>query len=133
MPTIHDPYLDTVRRSLNNEKIKLRKSKIDAEQKFLSQKVTLGDYIYLPEELEKLFLICTFIFIPYIFGLLILFIIAFNEFQAFLKLNFDIFMLTWTVGYESMAILLLLTIIKSAFSFNKKNTNQDTLVQKTLQ
>ena len=121
MPTtIHDPYLDTVRRSLNDEKIKSRKNKIDAEQKFLSQKVTLNDYIHLPEELEKLFILSSFILVPYIFGLFILFIITFKEFNQFIKFNFDMLMLTWTVGYETIAILLLLTIVKSAFSFKKK-------------
>jgi len=120
MPTIHDPYLDTVRRSLNNEKIKLRKNKIDAEQKFLSQNITLNDYMHLPEELEKLFILSSFILIPYIFGLFILYIIAFKEFNQFIKFNFDMLMLTWTVGYETIAILLLLAIVKSAFSFKKK-------------
>ena len=121
MPTtIHDPYLDTVRRSLNDEKIKSRKNKIDAEQKFLSQKVTLNDYIHLPEELEKLFILSSFILVPYIFGLFILFIIAFKEFNQFIKFNFDMLMLTWTIGYETIATLLLLTIVKSAFSFKKK-------------
>jgi len=120
MPTIHDPYLDTVRRSLNNEKIKLRKNKIDAEQKFLSQNITLNDYIHLPEKIEKLFILSSFILIPYIFGLFILYIIAFKEFNQFIKFNFDMLMLTWTVGYETIAILLLLAIVKSAFSFKKK-------------
>ena len=120
MPTIHDPYLDTVRRSLNDEKIKSRKNKIDAEQKFLSQNITLNNYIHLPEELEKLFILSSFILVPYIFGLFILYIIAFKEFNQFIKFNFDMLMLTWTVGYESIAILLLLIIMKSAFSFKKK-------------
>jgi len=120
MPTIHDPYLDTVRRSLNDEKMKSRKNKIDAKEKFLSKKITLNDYIHLPEELEKLFLLSSFILVPYIFGLFILFIIAFKEFNQFIKFNFDMLMLTWTVGYETIAILLLLTIVKSAFSFKKK-------------
>jgi len=125
MPTIHDPYLDTVRRSLNEDKIKSRKDKIKKTKKtkkgFLSQSVNLSDYIYLPEELEKLFLITTFILIPYIFGLLILFTIVESEkFKEFITFNFDMFMVTWTVGYESLALILLLVIIKSAFTFNKK-------------
>jgi hypothetical protein len=124
MPNVHDPYLETIRRSLNDEKIKSRKEKIkkiEAEKKsFLSQKITLSDYIYLPQELENLFLVTLFILVPYTFGLAILFMIAYNEFHEFLQLNFDMFMLTWTVGYESIAALLLLFIIKSALTFKQK-------------
>ena len=124
MPSTHDPYLDTVRRSLNEVKIKSRQDKIkkiDAEKKFLSQKITLSDYIYLPEELEKLFLLTVFILIPYILGLFVLLnVVDFEKFKEFITFNFDMFMLTWTVGYETIALLLLLTIIKSAFTFKKK-------------
>jgi len=125
MPTIHDPYLDTVRRSLNDEKIKSRKEKIEkintTQKSFLSQSVNLSDYIYLPEELEKLFFLAIFIIIPYIFGLFILLVIMeLEEFKEFIQFKFDIFLLTWTVGYECIAILLLLAIVKSAFTFTKK-------------
>jgi len=125
MPSTHDPYLDTVRRSLNEVKIKSRKDKIKKTNKikksFLSQNIILSDYIYLPEELEKLFLLTIFILIPYVFGLIILLIIVeYEKFKEFITFNFDMFMLTWTVGYESIALLLLLTIIKSAFTFKKK-------------
>ena len=125
MPNVHDPYLDTVRRSLNDEKIKSRKNKIEkineTQKSFLSKKIILNDYIYLPEELENLFLLTIFISVPYIFGLLILFsIIEFEKFKEFIKFNFDMFMLTWTIGYESIALLLLIIIIKSALSFKKK-------------
>jgi len=122
MPTTHDPYLDTVRRSLNDEKIKLRKHRVKKTDKksFLSQNIILRDYIYLPEGLQNLFLLATFFLIPYGFGLFILFIVKFNEFSQFIKFNFDMFMLTWTIGYETLAALLLLAIIKSAFSFKRE-------------
>jgi len=125
MPNVHDPYLDTVRRSLNNDKIKSRKNKIEKinenQKGFLSKKIILSDYIYIPEELESIFLLTIFILVPYIFGLLILFtIVELEKFKEFIKLNFDMFMLTWTIGYESIAFLLLLVIIKSALSFKKK-------------
>jgi len=125
MPTSHDPYLDTARRSLNEVKIKSRKNKIknikSPQKNFLSKTIILSDYIYLPEELEKIFLLTIFILVPYIFGVFILFcVVDFEKFKEFITLNFDMFMLTWTVGYESIALLLLLTIIKSSFSFKKR-------------
>ena len=137
MPNVHDPYLETIRRSLNDEKIKSRKEKIQKinqeKKSFLSQNIALSDYIYLPQELENLFLLMLFILVPYTFGLSILFMIAYNEFHEFLQLNFNMFMLTWTVGYESIALLLLLTIIKSALTFKQNPSKQDTLAQKSLQ
>jgi len=125
MPNVHDPYLDTVRRSLNDEKIKSRKNKIEkineTQKSFLSKKIILSDYIYLPEELQNLFLLAIFITIPYIFGVFILLIvIGVEKFKEFIQFNFDIFMLIWTVGYESIAFLLLLAIIKSALTFQPK-------------
>jgi len=122
MPNVHDPYLDTVRRSLNEVKIKSRKNKKNKKinKSFLSQNIILSDYIYLPEELQNLFLLTLFVIIPYGFGLCVLFIVTVKEFNEFMKFNFDMFMLTWTVGYESLAFLILLTIVKSAFSFKKK-------------
>lgn len=125
MPNIHDPYLNTVRRSLNEEKIKSRKHKIHnsttTSKSFLSKKIIISDYIHLPESFQKFILLNLFIFIPYIFGLLIIFITMGTEkFQEITIFNFDLFMLSWTVGYETIALILLLTIIKSAFSFKKK-------------
>jgi len=122
MPNVHDPYLDTARRSLNEVKIKSRKNKKNKKinKSFLSQNIILSDYIYLPKELQNLFLLTLFVIIPYIFGLCVLFIVTVKEFNEFMKFNFDMFMLTWTVGYESLAFLILLTIVKSAFSFKKK-------------
>ncbi|CAA6803297.1 MAG: Unknown protein [uncultured Sulfurovum sp.] len=124
MPQIHDPYLDTARRSLNDEKIKIRKQKIEKTQKkpknFLSKNIILSDYITLPENLEKIILLTFFIFIPYIFGLLVIIIMmGYQKFLEYTTLNFDLFMLVWTIGYEAIAISLLLLIIKNAIVFKK--------------
>ena len=120
MPTTHDPYLNTVKRSLNEEKIKIRKKNIQREENlkskdFLSTEVRISDYIHLPENFEKFFLISLFIFIPYLLGTLILLIIL----KEYANLNIDSFMIAWTIGYESIAFILLLLIIKSAFYFQQ--------------
>ena len=125
MTNAHDPYLTTVKRTLNEEEIKKRKQKVENRQVqkkgFLSQSISLNDYIYLPESLQKPFLISIFILLPYIFGILILFtIVGYEVFKNGKIFTFDIFMLRWTVGYESLALILLLLIFKSAFSFRKR-------------
>jgi hypothetical protein len=125
MPITHDPYLDTVRRSLNEEKIKLRKKRVSnneiAPKSFFSKNIIISDYIYLPEGFQKFLLLTIFILIPYILGILIMFIfMGSEEFQEMTTLTFDLYMFTWTIGYETIALILLLIIIKSAFTFRRK-------------
>jgi len=125
MTNTHDPYLNTVKRSLNEAKIKSRKNKIKetkaTEKNLFSKNIIISDYIYLPENLEKFLLFNIFVFIPYIFGLLIMLIIINKEkFQEFTTFNFDTCMLTWTIGYESIALTFLMLIMKSAFTCHKR-------------
>ena len=125
MQSSHDPYLNTVRRTLTEERIKKRQDKIKnastKPKKFLSQNIILSDYIYLPKELEKLFLLSIFILVPYIFGIITMLVfMGYEKLKKFLAFDFDLFMLSWTVGYEVLTLMLLILIIKSAFSFKKK-------------
>ncbi len=122
MPTIHDPYLNTVRRTLNEEKIKSRKKKIEektiAEESFFSKNIIISEYIYLPEGVEKFLLINLFLFLPYLLGVIIMLVILnIYTIEDYTTFNFDLFMLHWTIGYETLAVLLLLLIMKSAFIF----------------
>jgi len=61
-----------------------------------------------------------FILLPYIAGLLFLFFyVANGKTELFLSLNDDSsFILTWAIGYEIIATLAILYIIKSAISFS---------------
>ena len=122
MPTLHDPYLDTARRSLDEEKIKLRKKKIQditiKPKSFFSKNIIISDYIHLPENFQSFFLISLFIFIPYLFGTLILLVIL----KEYANLNIDSFMIAWTIGYEVIAFILLLVIMKSAIYFKKTSS-----------
>jgi hypothetical protein len=128
MTGTHDPYLNTVKRSLAEKKDKLRKNKIKDEKNlkeeplsFLSKNIIISDYIYLPESLQKLFLLTIFVLLPYMLGIFVMFIfMGSEEFHDVTTLTFDLYMLTWTVGYETIAFILLLLIIKSALTFNKK-------------
>ncbi|MCD6212007.1 MAG: hypothetical protein J7J02_03400 [Sulfurovum sp.] len=91
--------------------------------KFLQQEVNLKSTpLYFPEGFEKIFLAMYFILLPFITGLLFLFFFnSMGKYEVFLSLNQDyFFILTWAIGYEILAILILLYIIKSAFSFSEK-------------
>ena len=127
MTTVHDPYLNTAKRELVEKKNKIRKAKIEEKKKkesksFLSKSIILSDYIYLPESLQQPFLAIIFTTIPYLFGLVLLYLLVYlNKVEAkLITFNFNSFLLTWTIGYETIAFLLLLLIFKSALTFKPK-------------
>jgi len=123
--TNHDPYLNTVRRSLDEKKLKIRKEKLQQveEEKakgFFSKQIDLNHYIDLPESIQNLMLFIFFIAIPYLFGLMfIFFVLAQASLQSYKSLELNSFPLTWTIGYECLAFLLLLFIMKSAVTFKQ--------------
>lgn len=124
MSTAHDPYLNTAKRSLDEKKIKIRKKQIKYievnSKSFFSKKITLNEQTSLPESFQKLLVLSIFILLPYLFGLIVMTIImGFDIFKEYTTYNFDLFMLAWTIGYETIASILLLLIIKSAIFYRK--------------
>lgn len=92
--------------------------------KFSQQEVDLSETpLFFPEGYEKLFLAIYFVSLPYIAGLLFqFFYIADGKKELFLSLNEQSsFILTWAIGYEIIATLILLYIIKMAISFANDN------------
>ncbi len=126
MENTHDPYLTTAKITLKQEQIKLRREKVKKEKaaskSFLSQNVYISDYIYLPESLKNLFLLVLFVIVPYTIGVIAMTVVGGAEgFHEYTKMIFDVFMFTWTMGYETLAIFLLLLIFKSALTFKPPN------------
>ncbi len=76
-----------------------------------------------PPGLEKLFSLLYFISLPYIAGLMFLyFYVGQGKSELFLAINEDSsFILTWAIGYEILAVLVILFIIKIAIDFSIKN------------
>lgn len=92
---------------------------------FSQQEVDLSETpLFFPDGFEKVFLGIYFITLPYIAGLLFLFFyVAHGDAELFLSLNDQSsFILSWAIGYEIIASLLLLYIAQSAISFTMKNT-----------
>jgi hypothetical protein len=88
--------------------------------KFSQQEVDLSETpLFFPEGYEKLFIAIYFVSLPYIAGLLFqFFYIADGRKELFLSLNEQSsFILTWAIGYEIIATIILLFIIKMAISF----------------
>ena len=121
----HDPYLATVKRTLQEKQQKEQKKEFIEKQNqvkrksFFQQSIDLNDHIYLPESLQKTFALGVFIFIPYTIGLLFLFfVVAHADFQTYEDMGIDSYLLPWTIGYECIATLLIMSIIKSAVHYS---------------
>jgi hypothetical protein len=98
-----------------------------APKTFGQKDVDLTDTpLFFPQGFEKIFLAIYFAVLPYLAGLLFLFFyVANGKIELFLSLNDDSsFILTWAIGYEIIATLAILYIIKSAISFSLKNHRQ---------
>ena len=98
------------------------------EDSFAKQEVTFENTpLFFPEGFEKLFLLIYFITLPYIAGLFFLFFyVANGKKNLFLSLNDNSsFILTWAIGYEVIAVLIILWIIKSAISFSMNNSKKN--------
>ena len=96
---------------------------IKKSNSFAKQEVDLTETpLFFPAGFEKVFLAIYFVVLPYITGLLFLFLyVAGGKAELFLSLNDESsFILTWAIGYEILATLAILYIVKSAISFSTK-------------
>jgi len=100
-------------KSIRNKSLKFSKQEVDITQTPL----------FFPEGYEKIFMFIYFISLPYLAGRIFQFFYVSNaNIAIFLKLfNDSMFFLTWAIGYEIIASILLLYILKMSFSFSKKN------------
>ena len=123
MNEIHDPYLHAVRINLNDKQMKKRQAKSKKLQKekvksFLQRKVTLSDYINLPDGVQELLFFSLFLVIPYVVGIVVIFfLVAKASLETYERLNMDSYFLSWTIGYEVLGLLVLLLITKMALTF----------------
>lgn len=95
-------------------------------KKFSQQEVTFEETpLYFPSGLEKIFLFIYFITLPYLAGVAFLFFYVGNgDIALFSSLNNDAsYMLTWIIGYEMLAVLTLLWILKSAIVYTMNSSS----------
>ena len=98
-----------------------KKSKIVEPTSYAQKNVKISDApLFFIEGLEHIFLLIYFIFLPYLAGLIFLFVyIADRDIKVFTALNSNnSYLLTWTIGYEILAALALILIMKSAIMFS---------------
>ncbi len=79
---------------------------------FGAQKVDFKDYLFIPDEWEFVAYTLYFVGIPYIVGALFLFLFVANaNWENFQLLNLNAFPIVWLIGYEIVAICLLIWIM----------------------
>ena len=107
-------YMSTTLFSKTEKPIRNKSTKFSQQEVDLSQTP-----LFFPEGYEQIFLAIYFISLPYIAGLLFqFFYISDSKVELFLSLNEQsAFLLTWTIGYEIIAAIILLFIVKMALSF----------------
>ena len=94
---------------------------------FTQQQVQLSDsMLFFPRGYENIFLALYAILLPYITGILFLLIfIAKGDLGIFSSLNDQaMFFYSWCIGYECLAAIALLMILKSAVMFHFKRPKE---------
>ena len=112
------------RRMIESTKTRPRNTQVQIPKKFSQQNVDLAQTpLFFPEGFEKIFLPIYFITLPYIAGLFFLFFyVAEGSIELFVSMNDESsFLLTWTIGYEIIATLIILWIIKMAIGFTNES------------
>jgi len=122
----------TGKRVIESTKMRPKDTPVQVPTKFTQQNVDLQQTpLFFPEGFEKIFIFVYFIILPYISGLFFLFIyVADANVDLFLSLNDEhSFILTWAIGYQIIATLILLYIFKMALTF--ANNSRKSTAKKT--
>ena len=123
----HDPYLNTAQRSLQDRYYKEQKfrqqeknSRVKPPKSFLSQNINISNYLNLSENSTNTIIFSAFLLVPYVTGLIFIFlIIAKANIKIFHEINIDEYFVCWSIGYEILASIMIILIIKSAITFRK--------------
>lgn len=118
----HDPYLETATRSINEKIIKNRKKKFEENEEkkksYFQKEIHLDDYMDLPRPIQYLLFFILFTSIPFIIGFIVIsFMSGMSPLDSFSGLTLEAYLFTWILGYESLAVMLLLNIFKNAFFY----------------
>lgn len=124
----HDPYLNTVKRNLQDKYYKEHHKKSKAQEAtkshdFLRQNFDLHEHINLPEGIEQLFMFTAFLLVPYTIGILFVFVLITGVHLKIIEhITLEDFPMFWAIGYEIIASLILILIFKSAINFKNTQT-----------
>jgi len=109
-----------------------KKEKKEKKKKsFIHQEINIESLSFLPEGYEKIILSLYILLLPYIAGLIFLFTyISKWDYHIYLSLNnSNSYLLTWCIGYEIIAGIALLIIVKNAIFYSTQSIHAKTKKQ----
>ena len=94
------------------------KKEKNVPKSFFNKKIDLNNYTSLSESLEKTLFLGSFILFPYLTGVIFsFFFFAHTNLEYYSHIDITKFMFLWTIGYELLALIILILIFKSAMNF----------------
>lgn len=104
----HMMYYNQLLQQERREKIKHSHKPKKKKVSFGAQKVDFKDYVFVPDGYEfiaySLYVLC----VPYIAGAIFLFFfVAGGDYENFMLLRLNAFLIVWLIGYEIVAVFLL--------------------------
>ena len=116
-----DPYRNAIKRTLEEKESIKRRKNFKENKNNNTEKAFLDQSVELPESVNNVLGLGIFALLPYIIGITFIFlIIAQANIETYRQTDMNSFLLAWTIGYELIAAIILLAIIKSAISFKRK-------------
>jgi len=104
---------------------RIRKTEQVRVKSFGSQKVDFRDIVFAPEGYESVFYTVYFFSIPYVVGIVFLFLfIAGATFENFMLLEMNSFFIVWAIGYEVIAALSLTYIAYLYMTYLKEDSKK---------
>ncbi len=116
-----DPYRNAIKRTLEEQESIKRRKNFKENKNNKTEKAFLDQPVELPESVNNVVGLSIFALLPYIIGIIFIFlIIAQANIETYRKTDMNSFLLAWTIGYELIAAISLLAILKSAINFKQK-------------
>lgn len=122
---------DSARDSAKEYQMENLKTRRQKEEDFLNQALDYRDFVFSPEGYEGVVLALYIATIPYLMGLMFLFLfVAEANYEYFLEFNLASYFVIWAIGYEVCAALILITIFAAWLNHIKTRYNQEQLRKK---
>ncbi len=112
---------DATRENVNEYKNDRRKIRREIESNFFKKTLDYRHYVFSPEGYEGPIAVIYIALLPYIMGLLVLFIIAEASYEHFMEFDLASYLIIWAIGYEMCALLILIVIF---LAWIKQGTNR---------
>jgi hypothetical protein len=109
--------------------VKTRRQK---EEGFFNKSFDYHDFLFLPKEYEGIFWGLYILIIPYLAGLLFLFLfVAEASYKYFLNFNLASFFIIWAIGYEACAVLAIVGIFLGWLQYLSSRRNKEQVRKKS--